>query len=112
MKKTHPTKRWKPNKKSAKPYGDVFAKGGGKATGGPRGRKQPSLPRFTFPEEDFIDDEPEFIPPYRAIPCSCGHRACKNWFVDPVAAVQCVSFTQEQAEAVAKLLNEMEGYKR
>jgi hypothetical protein len=45
---------------------------------------------------------------YKAVPCPCGHRVCKNWFVDPVAAVQCVSFTKEQAEAVAQLLNDME----
>lgn len=42
--------------------------------------------------------------PYRAIPCPCGHRACSSWMVDPVAAVQGVRFTQEQAEAVAALL--------
>lgn len=44
---------------------------------------------------------------YKAIPCSCGHPVCKNWLVDPVAAFQGVSFTQEQAEAVAVLLNAM-----
>jgi hypothetical protein len=45
---------------------------------------------------------------YTAIPCPCGHSVCKNRFVDPVAAVQCVSFTKNQAEAVARLLNKME----
>lgn len=42
---------------------------------------------------------------FRALPCPCGHRSCKNWFVDPVAAVQCVSFTKEQAYAVAEFMN-------
>ena len=40
--------------------------------------------------------------------CPCGHRHCKDWHVEPNAAVQGVSFTKEQAEAVAKLLNEKE----
>ena len=43
---------------------------------------------------------------YRAMPCPCGHSACKSWFVDPVAAVQCVRFTRKQAERVAAVLNE------
>lgn len=41
----------------------------------------------------------------RAIPCPCGDAICKNWLVDPPAYVQGVSFTKEQAEAVAALLN-------
>lgn len=45
--------------------------------------------------------------PYRASKCPCGHPACASWHVDSVAAVQGVSFSQRQAEAVAKLLNEM-----
>ena len=45
---------------------------------------------------------------YSAVRCNCGHRACKNWHVKPVADIHSVSFTKEQAEAVAKLLNEME----
>jgi len=45
---------------------------------------------------------------FRAIKCPCGHRACNNWFVDPVAAVQCVSFTEEQARAVADFMNSRE----
>lgn len=49
---------------------------------------------------------------YKAIPCPCGHRTCKNWLVDPVAAVQSVSFTEAQAKAVATLLNDMEQNKR
>lgn len=44
---------------------------------------------------------------YRAIPCSCWSPHCRAWHVSPVADVPCVSFTQEQAVAVAKLLNEM-----
>lgn len=43
-----------------------------------------------------------------AMKCPCGHRACKAWMVAPQAAVQGVRFTQEEAEAVAKLLDEME----
>lgn len=42
---------------------------------------------------------------YRAMKCPCGHLVCNNWFVDPVAAVQCVSFTEAQAKAVADFLN-------
>lgn len=45
---------------------------------------------------------------YRAIPCGCGWPKCKDWHVWPVAAVQCVKFTKEQAMAVAALLNKME----
>lgn len=45
---------------------------------------------------------------YRAEPCACGHRVCKAWHVHPVAAVQGVSFTEEQARAVAEFLNELE----
>ncbi len=45
---------------------------------------------------------------YTAEKCPCGAKICKQWHVWPVAAVMSVSFTKEQAEAVAKLLNEME----
>jgi len=45
---------------------------------------------------------------YSAVPCACGEPLCKSWHVWPVAAVECVNFTHVQAEAVAKLLNEME----
>lgn len=38
---------------------------------------------------------------FRVKPCPCG---CQDYHVHPVAAVQGVSFTKEQAEAVAKLL--------
>jgi len=43
----------------------------------------------------------------RAIPCPCGHRACRNWLVTPHADLQGVSFSKEEAEAVADLLNKM-----
>jgi hypothetical protein len=47
---------------------------------------------------------------YQAIRCNCGHRACQDWHVGPfVADVQGVKFTKEQAEAVAALLNRMQG---
>lgn len=42
---------------------------------------------------------------YRAIRCACGDAYCHDWHVSPVAARWGVSFTQEQAEAVAELLN-------
>lgn len=42
-----------------------------------------------------------------AFPCPCGHPVCKNWMVSGVAAVQGVSFTEQQARAVAGLLNFM-----
>lgn len=45
---------------------------------------------------------------YRASRCPCGHRVCKDWHVEPVAALQGVKFTEKQAKAVASLLNEME----
>ena len=45
---------------------------------------------------------------YRAVKCPCGHRACDDWHVNPVAAIQGVGFTQAQAEAVAGLLNALE----
>lgn len=43
---------------------------------------------------------------YRACKCPCGE--CNDWHVSPVADVWGVGFTQEQAEAVAQLLNEKE----
>jgi hypothetical protein len=46
---------------------------------------------------------------YKAIPCGCGHRACKAWHVDPVASVQGVRFTEYQARLVAEVLNVCEG---
>jgi hypothetical protein len=45
---------------------------------------------------------------YRAIKCPCGHPSCTSWMVEPVAAVQGVSFTKELAEAVAEFLNKRE----
>lgn len=42
---------------------------------------------------------------YRAVKCPCGHQACKAWHVSEVAHVQGVSFTEDQANAVAELLN-------
>ena len=41
---------------------------------------------------------------FKAEPCGCNHRSCRDWHVRGVAAVQGVKFTKEQAEAVAKLL--------
>jgi hypothetical protein len=40
--------------------------------------------------------------------CACGHRACRDWHVSPVADVQGVNFTERQARAVAHLLARME----
>jgi len=45
---------------------------------------------------------------YRAMPCPCGHKTCRAWMVNPVAAVQGVSFTRDQAEAVAAFLTARE----
>lgn len=44
---------------------------------------------------------------YTVSPCPCGHPACKDWHVSPVAALQGVKFTERQARAVAGLLNQM-----
>lgn len=43
-------------------------------------------------------------PGWTAEPCPCGHRACKSWFVHPVAAVQGVSFTEAEAHAASAAL--------
>jgi hypothetical protein len=48
------------------------------------------------------------MPKYWAKPCNCGYDRCPDWHVAPVADAQGVSFTKEQAEAVAELLNEKE----
>jgi len=45
---------------------------------------------------------------FKAVPCPCGNPHCRSWLVEPVADVRGVNFTQEQAEAVVKLLNKME----
>lgn len=42
---------------------------------------------------------------YKALPCPCGR--CSHWLVSPVADIQGVSFSREQAEAVSDLLNNM-----
>jgi len=44
---------------------------------------------------------------YTISKCPCGDPICKDWHVNPVAALQGVHFTEEQAMMVAKLLNEM-----
>lgn len=45
---------------------------------------------------------------YRAIPCACGHKGCSAWHVWPLADVQGVRFTKNQAENVAEMLNDMD----
>lgn len=42
---------------------------------------------------------------YKAVPCMCGHSSCKDWHVWPVASVQGVKFSREQAYDIAELLN-------
>ncbi len=42
---------------------------------------------------------------YRAVRCPCGDPVCKDWHVSPVAQVQGVKFTEEQARSVVKLLS-------
>lgn len=49
---------------------------------------------------------------YHASRCPCGHMACNDWHVDPVAALQGVHFTERQARAVAALLNGMDADER
>ena len=44
---------------------------------------------------------------YTAVPCPCKQKGCEDWHVSNVARVQGVEFTQDQAVAVAKLLNRM-----
>lgn len=44
----------------------------------------------------------------RASKCPCGDKGCVSWHVEPMAAIQGVSFTEEQAHAVAWLLNKMD----
>lgn len=46
--------------------------------------------------------------PYVVSRCSCGQRGCSDWHVSPVAAVQCVKFTEKQARAVAAVLTAMD----
>lgn len=43
---------------------------------------------------------------FTAIPCNCGHRACKSWMVQGLAPE--AKFDRVQAVAVAKLLNKIE----
>lgn len=42
---------------------------------------------------------------YEAVRCKCGHYNCKSWWVEPSAAVQGVGFTEDEARAIADLLN-------
>jgi hypothetical protein len=48
---------------------------------------------------------------YRIERCQCGHASCKDWHVHPVAAVQCVKFTEEQAAVTAVALAKLDGIK-
>lgn len=45
---------------------------------------------------------------YRAVKCPCGDPICQAWHVAPVADVQGVNFTKDQATYVAAFLNGME----
>ena len=45
---------------------------------------------------------------YKSIRCNCGDDGCSDWHVTPGADVHGVSFTEEQAKAIASLLNGME----
>ena len=38
---------------------------------------------------------------WRAMVCPCGMGGCNSWMVNPVAAVQGVGFTEEEAKVVA-----------
>lgn len=49
---------------------------------------------------------------YTIAKCPCGDAVCTNWYVYPIAAIQGVKFTQEQAQACADLLNKMEDEKQ
>lgn len=46
--------------------------------------------------------------PYVARPCQCGSKVCSDWHVWPVADMQGVSLTKDQAIATAVLLNLMD----
>lgn len=43
---------------------------------------------------------------YKAILCSCRYPTC--WFVEPVAGIRGVSYTEAQARLVAAVLNTVE----
>lgn len=50
----------------------------------------------------------EKMGPYVVSRCPCGQRGCEDWHVSPVAAVQCVKFTERQARAAAAVLTAMD----
>jgi hypothetical protein len=59
-------------------------------------------------EADAEGDAKETVLPsgeWEPIPCPCGHSACRDWMIRPVAAVQGVSFTKEEAIAVCEAHN-------
>lgn len=45
------------------------------------------------------------MPKFTVSRCPCGHPACNDFHINPVAAVQGVKFTSLQAEIVAAVLN-------
>ena len=45
---------------------------------------------------------------FRVSQCQCNYAKCKDWHIAPVADVQGVRFTEEQAIAVATLLDGMD----
>lgn len=66
-----------------------------------------ALPEYHFDGDQRVLLAPDHLGPYRAVHCGCGSKACQYWHVTNVANVQGVSFTREQAEAVAGLLTAM-----
>lgn len=60
-----------------------------------------------MPEQRVERDDAMDPGPYTATRCPCGHKGCRAWLVEPVAAVQGVCFNEFQAVAVARLLNNL-----
>jgi hypothetical protein len=46
------------------------------------------------------------ISQWKPQPCNCGHRACTDWHIYPVAFIHGVGFTKKEAEAICKAHNE------
>lgn len=61
----------------------------------------------TYPNKITVWRNRSMMSQYTARPCPCGQAGCSSWHVSGVARVQGVSFTREQAEATAALLNAM-----
>lgn len=65
------------------------------------GYRPPEWPAHLVEEREKIPEEDTIGANWRAQPCPCGDEFCSAWHVEPVAAVQGVTFTEAEAKIAA-----------